>query len=168
MFWVECKANLELSFKMCRSVCGQKWHCLSSPDHRTLRFAWILLVRVSCWGYGFTATWADGHAVFYFTLFWFSYRSLPFLGFVPPSPTYLSTNIRSFEPYLPRPLCLPTSIPNISMVHVFPMAMSVPSVCTLHELTFATTSQGTALVLLDSRRRAAAFQPTKTNPCHRL
>ncbi len=42
----------------------------------------------------------------------FSYRSLLLLGFIPPPPKYLTTNICSFEPYPSRSLCLPTSIPN--------------------------------------------------------
>ncbi len=35
------------------------------------------------WGLWFHSHWADGYAVFCFTLFLFSYRSLPLLGFVP-------------------------------------------------------------------------------------
>ncbi len=42
----------------------------------------------------------------------FSYRLLLLLGFVPPPPTYLTTNIRSFEPIQHVLLCLPMSIPN--------------------------------------------------------
>ncbi len=40
----------------------------------------------SCWGYKFHSHRADSYAIFCFTLFWFPYWSLPFLGFVPPPP----------------------------------------------------------------------------------
>lgn len=42
----------------------------------------------------------------------FRIPSPPLLGFVRPPPTYLSTNVGSFEPYSSRNLCLPPSIPN--------------------------------------------------------
>ena len=53
-------------------------------------------------------------ALLSFVLLYFDFRidHYRFSGFVPPPPTYLSTNIRSFEPSPSRPLCLPTSIPN--------------------------------------------------------